>query len=106
MINSVVVVGRVGQDPEIRYFDSGKSRAVLSIAVNRWTSEGDKTDWFRVELWEKKAEVAANYAKKGSLVAIEGRLSMAKWKTPSGDEREYYFVRANDIRLLGKREAS
>ncbi len=104
MINSVVVVGRVGQDPEVRYFDSGKVKTVLSIATNRWTKEGDKTDWFRVELWDKKAEVAGEYAKKGALVAIDGRLAVNKWKTQSGEEREYYYIRANDLRLLGKRD--
>ena len=74
MINSVVIVGRVGQDPEVRYYDSGKVKTVLSVAVNRWAKDGTKTDWFRIELWDKKAEVAGEYAKKGKLVAIEGRL--------------------------------
>ena len=106
MINSVVIVGRVGQDPDVRYFDSGKVKTVLSVATNRWSKDGEKTDWFRIELWDKKAEVAGEYAKKGALVAIDGRLAMNKWKAPSGEEREYYYIRANDIRLLGKREAS
>lgn len=105
MINSVVLVGRVGQDPEVRYFDSGKVKTVLSIAVSRWTKDGDKTDWFRIELWDKKAEVAGEYAKKGALVAIDGRLALNKWQAPSGESREYYYIRANDIRLLGKRDS-
>ena len=69
MINSVVIVGRVGQDPEVRYFDSGKVKTVLSVATNRWSKDGDKTDWFRIELWDKKAEVAGEYAKKGEVIA-------------------------------------
>ncbi len=105
MINSVVVVGRVGQDPQVKYFDSGKVKTVLSVAANRWSKDGQKTDWFRVELWDKKAEVAGEYAKKGALVAIDGKLAMNKWKDASGEEREYYFVRANDIHLLGRRDA-
>jgi len=105
MINSVTIVGRVGQDPEVRYYDSGKVKTVLSVAVNRWTKDGDKTDWFRIELWDKRAEVAGEYAKKGTLVAIDGRLAQSKWQSPSGENREYYYIRANEIRLLSKREA-
>lgn len=105
MINSVTIVGRVGQDPEVRYFDSGKVKTVLSVATNRWSKDGDKTDWFRVELWDKKAEVAGEYAKKGALIAIDGRLAVSKWQDKNGENREYYYIRANDIRLLGKREA-
>ncbi|MCQ2957687.1 MAG: single-stranded DNA-binding protein [Candidatus Gastranaerophilales bacterium] len=105
MINSVVIVGRVGQDPDVKYFDSGKVKTVLSVAANRWAKDGEKTDWFRIELWDKKAEVAGEYAKKGALIAIEGRLAQNKWTTPSGENREYYYVRANDIRLLGRKEA-
>ena len=106
MINSVTIVGRVGQDPEVRYFDSGKVKTVLSVATNRWSKDGEKTDWFSIELWDKKAEVAGEYAKKGALVAIDGRLAQSKWQDKNGESREYYYVRATDIRLLGKREAS
>ena len=105
MINSVTIVGRVGQDPEVRYYDSGKVKTVLSVASNRWAKDGEKTDWFRIELWDKKAEVAGEYAKKGALVAIEGRLAQSKWQTPDGESRDYYYINANEIRLLGKREA-
>ncbi len=104
MINSVVLVGRTGQDPEIKYYESGKVKTVLSVAVNRWTKEGDKTDWFRVELWDKNAEFAGEYAKKGRQVAIEGKLAFNRWTTNNGENREYYYIRANNIRLLGKKD--
>ncbi len=104
MINSVVLVGRTGQDPEIKYFESGKVKTVLSVAVNRWTKDGDKTDWFRVELWDKNAEFAGEYAKKGKQVAIEGRIAFNKWTSNTGENREYYYIRANNIRLLGKKD--
>ena len=61
---------------------------------------------FRIELWDKKAEVAGEYAKKGALVAVEGRLAHSKWKAQDGEMREYYYINASDLRLLGKREAS
>ncbi|MDD3593709.1 MAG: single-stranded DNA-binding protein [Candidatus Gastranaerophilales bacterium] len=104
MINSVVVVGRTGQDPDIKYFESGKVKTSFSVAVNRWSKEGEKTDWFNIELWDKNAEFAGEYVKKGRLVSIEGKLAISKWKDASGEERERYFVRANNIRLLGSKK--
>lgn len=101
MINSVVIVGRVGQDPEMKYFESGKVKTVFSVAVNRWTKEGDKTDWYRIELWDKQAEVAGEYVKKGRLVQVEGRLDINKWTGQDGAEREMCIVRGSNLRLLG-----
>lgn len=103
MINSVVLVGRTGQDPEIKYFESGKVKTTFSIAVNRWTKEGDKTDWFNIELWDKNAEVAGEYVKKGRLVGIEGKLAVSHWSDNEGKQRERFFVRASNLRLLGSK---
>ena len=76
MINSVVLVGRVGQDPEMKYFESGKVKTTFSMAINRWDAKtkGEVTDWFNIELWDKLAEVAGEYVKKGKLVAVDGNL--------------------------------
>lgn len=104
MINSVVVVGRAGQDPEIRYFDSGKVKTTFSVAVSRWSKNGEITDWFNIELWDKTAEVAGQYVKKGTQVAIDGRLVVSKWKAQDGTNRERAIIRANNLRLLGKRD--
>jgi len=101
MINSVVVVGRVGQDPEMKYFESGKVKTSFSVAVNRWSKEGEKTDWFNIELWDKPAEVAGEYVKKGRQVAVEGRLDVSAWTDNEGNKRERYFIRGNNLRLLG-----
>lgn len=103
MINSVVVVGRVGQDPDMKYFESGKVKTAFSIAVNRWTKEGDKTDWFNIELWDKQAEIAGEYVKKGRQVAIDGKLAISKWTNKEGKAVERYFIRANNLRLLGNK---
>lgn len=101
-MNSVVVIGRCGQDPEMKYFDSGKVKTSVSVAVNRWDSKTrtEITDWFNVELWDKQAEVAGEYLKKGTMVAFEGRLSMSKWQTPQGEQRERYLINANSMKLL------
>lgn len=105
MINSVVVVGRAGQDPDMKYFESGKVKTSFSVAVSRWSKEGEKTDWFNIELWDKNAEVAGEYVKKGRMVAIDGKLVINKWKDSDGSEKERPIIRANNLRLLGgKRE--
>ena len=68
-MNSAILVGRVGQDPEIKYFESGKSKTTFSIAVNRWNpkTKEREADWFNIQLWDKKAESAAEWVKKGSM---------------------------------------
>lgn len=105
MINTVVLVGRVGQDPEMKYFESGKVKTTFSVAVDKRSKEKDAPpDWFNVELWDKPAEIAGEYVKKGKLVAIEGRLDVSQWTDSDGNKRERYFIRGNDLRLLGKKE--
>lgn len=106
MLNSVVLVGRAGQDPEIKYFDSGKVKTTFNIAVDRPVkrTEGvDSTDWFRVELWGKQAEVAHNYVRKGSLVGVTGRLEFSRWTDPQGQKHEMPIISAGNLRLLGGR---
>lgn len=99
MINSVVLVGRVGKDPEMKYFESGKSKTTFSVAVNRWHSAEKKevADWFFIEFWDKDAERAGEYVKKGRLIAIEGRLDT--WKDKEGDTR--FVVKGNKFHFLG-----
>lgn len=103
MVNSVVIVGRVGQDPEVKYFETGKVKTSLSLAVNRGSKNNEKTDWFRVELWDKQAELAGEYVKKGRQVAVEGRLDINKWTDSDGKKRETYLVRGANIRFLGSK---
>lgn len=104
-MNSVVVVGRAGQDPEIKYFESGKVKTAFSLAVGRWDSKTKEevTDWFNVDVWDKQAEFAGEYIKKGRLVAVDGRIAVNKWKDASGVERERFNIVASNIRLLGSK---
>ena len=107
-MNSVVVVGRAGQDAEIKYFESGKIRTTFSLAVNRWDSKtsSEVTDWFNIEVWDKQAEFAGEYIKKGRQVVVDGRISISKWTDQAGEERERFLIIANNVRLLGsKRDA-
>lgn len=104
-MNSVTIVGRVGQDPDMKYFESGKVKTTFSVAVGRWDSKEKKeiTDWFNIELWDKNAEIAGEYVKKGRLVAIEGSLGLSTWKDVEGNKRERFFVRASRLHLLGSK---
>ena len=107
-MNTVVVVGRAGRDAEVKNFESGKSKASFSLAVNRWDSKSSEevTDWFNIEVWDKQAEFAGNYLKKGRLVAVEGRIRINNWTDQSGESRQSYLITASNIKLLGsKRDA-
>ena len=104
-MNTATVIGRAGQDAEIRYYESGKVKTTFSLAVNRWDSKTKEnvTDWFNIEVWDKQAEFAGEYVKKGREVAVDGRISISKWTDQSGEEKERFLIVANDIRLLGSR---
>ncbi|MCM1010494.1 MAG: single-stranded DNA-binding protein [Fusobacterium sp.] len=108
-MNTVVIVGRVGQDAEIKYFESGKSRATFSVAVNRWDAKtkSEIADWYNVDVWDRLAEFAGEYIKKGSMVIVEGSIQNSKWTDKaSGEERERFLINASNIRFAGgKREA-
>ena len=104
-MNSVVIVGRAGQDPEVKYYESGKVKTTFSAAVSRWDykSKAETTDWFNVEFWDKQAETAGEYVKKGTLMCIEGRLGLNKWTGADGEPRERFIIKASSFRLLGKK---
>ncbi|MBI6545154.1 MAG: single-stranded DNA-binding protein [Cyanobacteria bacterium NC_groundwater_1444_Ag_S-0.65um_54_12] len=108
MVNSVVLVGRAGRDPEIRFLEpSGNAKTTFNLAVDRPVrrTEGvETTDWFRIELWGKQAQIAADYVRKGSLVGIQGRLEISKWKDAQGQWHEMPVITANNLRLLGSRQ--
>ena len=107
-MNTATVIGRLGQDAEIRYFESGKVKTTFSLAVNRWDSKvkEEVTDWFNIEVWDKQAEFAGEYFKKGRQVVVDGRISISKWTDQTGEEKERFLIIANDVRLLGsKRDA-
>ncbi len=107
-INSVVIVGRVGQDPDVKYFESGKVRTTFNVAVSRWASGSEKTDWFKISLWDKQAESAGEHVKKGALLWIEGRYDLERWTDNEGSERETTVIEASSYRFLGgkKKEAN
>ncbi|WP_039986113.1 single-stranded DNA-binding protein [Vibrio owensii] len=92
-INKVILVGNLGNDPEIRYMPNGGAVANITIATSEsWRDKGtgeqrEKTEWHRVVLFGKLAEVAGEYLRKGSQVYVEGQLQTRKWQDQSGQDR-------------------
>jgi single-strand DNA-binding protein len=105
-LNVVHLVGRVGRDPEIKYFESGKVKCTLTFAVNR-IKKDDPPDWFDLELWDKVAEIAANYVKKGSQIGIKGSLKIETWNDRnSGANRSKPIIRVDKLDLLDSKKDS
>lgn len=108
-INKVILVGNLGADPETRYMPSGKPVTNIRIATSEgWTDKtsGDKqerTEWHAVVLFEKLAEIAAEYLRKGSQVYIEGSLRTRKWQDKEGKDRYSTEIVARDMQMLGGR---
>ena len=106
-LNSVCLVGRAGKDdPKVDYFESGSVVAKFSLAVNRPTRDKE-ADWFNLETWGKTAQVAADYVRRGSLLAVVGSLKQDNWTDKTtGEPRSKLVIRVDDLRLLGSRRDS
>lgn len=87
MHNEVTLIGNVGRDPEIRNTQTGKLVANLSVATSSGSGDNKKTEWHRIVLWEKSAEIAQSYVQKGTLVLIKGMLQTRKWTDQAGVEK-------------------
>jgi single-strand DNA-binding protein len=98
-LNTVILSGRAGRDPEVRYFESGQNVAKFTMAVDR-NAKGEDADWFDVEVWGKSAQFAADYLRKGARVAVEGRLKQERWQDKSGQNRSSVVVSAFRLELL------
>lgn len=108
-VNRIVLIGNLGADPEIRTLPSGDSVANFSVATTDRRSNGaegfvDATEWHRVALYGKQADVAAKYLKRGSQIYVEGKLRSNKWTDREGVERKSWVVLADRMQMLGKAE--
>jgi single-strand DNA-binding protein len=101
MVNRVILIGRLGKDPEIRYTASGKAVCNFSIAINEGYGDKKQIEWIAIVLWEKTAEVAEKYLKKGSLVYIEGRLQTRSWEDKEGTTKYKTEVVGQRMQMLG-----
>lgn len=103
-LNVVTLVGRVGSDPDMKYFESGSVKCRMTLAVRRPTSKSDEPDWFTLELWGRTAETAKNYVHKGSLIGVKGSLKIDKWSdSKTGTNRSTPIIHVEKMDLLGSK---
>lgn len=107
-VNKVILVGRLGRDPETRYTSSGQAVCNFTMATDetfkdRSGERQKRTEWHRIVLWSKLAEISQQYLKKGTLVYIEGRLQTRQWDDRSGNKRSTTEIVATTMRMLSPR---
>jgi single-strand DNA-binding protein len=104
-VNKVILMGRLGQDPEVRMTQTGQQVCTMSVATSEsWTKDGNKeerTEWHRVVLWGKTAELAGKYLKKGGSVYIEGKLQTRSWQDKDGQKRYTTEIVGNTMQFVG-----
>lgn len=106
-VNKVILVGNLGQDPEIKYMPSGQAVCNISVATTEsWNDKSsgekvEKTEWHRIVFFRRLAEIAGEYLRKGSQVYVEGRLQTRKWQDQSGNDRYTTEIVANEMQMLG-----
>jgi single-strand DNA-binding protein len=108
-INKVIIVGNLGADPETRYMPSGSAVTNLSVATSEtWKDkqtgeQKERTEWHKVAMFNRLAEIAAEYLRKGSQVYIEGKLRTRKWQDRDGNDRWTTEIVADEMQMLGGR---
>ena len=111
-VNKVIIVGNLGNDPDTRYMPSGGAVTNLSVATNEsWKDkqtgeQKDRTEWHRVAMFGRLAEIAAEYLRKGSQIYIEGKLRTRKWQDQSGNDRYTTEIIADELQMLGGRSGA
>src|SRR5271169_2505049 len=107
-VNKVILVGRLGRDPETRFTGGGQAVANFSVATDETYKDKNgerqkRTEWHKIVVWGKQAEIAQQYLKKGSLVFIEGRIQSREWQDKEGQKRTSFEIVATNFRMLGGR---
>jgi single-strand DNA-binding protein len=111
-VNKVILIGNLGQDPEVRYMPNGNAVTNITLATSEsWKDREtgqpqERTEWHRVVFFRRLAEIAGEYLHKGSQVYIEGKLQTRKWQDQSGADRYTTEIVANEMQILGGRGGS
>ena len=108
-VNKVILVGHLGRDPELRYTPSGTAVANFTLATHdAWTDKAgekqERTEWHRIVVWGKQAEIVGEYLAKGKQVFIEGSLQTREWNDREGNKRQTTEIRAQRVIMLGRGE--
>ncbi len=103
-LNKVMIIGRLGRDPELKYTQSGQPVCNLNVATDEgYVKDGqriEKTEWHRIVVWGKQAETVANYLAKGRLVYVEGKIETRKWQDKDGQDRYTTEIKADRVQFL------
>jgi len=102
-INQATIVGRMGQDPEIRYAANGNAVANLSIATSKKYQGNEETEWHRVVAFSKLADVCREWVHKGDLIGITGEIRTRKWQDKNGNDRYSTEIIAHNLQMLGSK---
>jgi single-strand DNA-binding protein len=107
-VNRAILVGRLGRDPETRYTSAGQAVCNFTLATDETYRDRNgerqkRTEWHRIVVWGKQAEIAQQYLRKGSLVFVEGRIQSRQWDDREGQKRTTVEIVANNFRMLGGR---
>lgn len=107
-INKAILIGRLGNDPELRYTPAGDAVVNFSIATNRgWKdkegNQQERTDWHKIVAWRKLAEICGEYFKKGNLVYVEGRIETSSYNDKEGNKKYTTSIVANQAQILGSK---
>jgi len=111
-VNKVILIGNLGQDPEVRYMPNGGAVCNITVATSEtWKDKNtgesqEKTEWHRVVMFRRLAEIAGEYLKKGSKVYLEGRLQTRKWQDQQGQDRYTTEIIADEMQMLDSRGGS
>lgn len=105
-LNKVMLLGRLGRDPELRYTGSGKAVATFAVATSsQWKDQDgndqERTEWHRIVAWSRLGEICAQYLNKGKQVYLEGRIQTREWEDQEGNKRFTTEIVANDMIMLG-----
>jgi len=106
-VNKAIIIGNLGRDPELKYTPNGTPVANFSVATTEtWVDKNgnkqEKTEWHRIVVWRKLAEICAEYLAKGRQVYIEGRLQTRTWQDKDGNSRSTTEIYANEMKMLGR----
>ena len=106
MLNKVILIGRLGKDPETRFMPNGEAVCNFSVATSEsWNDQSgqrqERTEWHNITMYRRLAEIAGQYLKKGSQVYLEGKIQSRKYQDKNGVERTAYDIIANEMKMLG-----
>jgi single-strand DNA-binding protein len=106
-VNKVILIGNLGRDPELKFTPGGSAVANFTLATNeQWTDKAgakqERTEWHRIVVWGKQAEICNQYLKKGRQVYIEGSLTSREWNDKDGNKRTTVEVKAQRVQMLGR----